>query len=131
MKCVVVDPLPLMRRILVNFVRACGCEEIATAEDGPAALEACDAETSLLITAWNLPGMDGVELTRKLRETEETAKVRVLIVTPRNSREDLALAREAGVNAYVLKPFSPELLRSRIERLLAEKTDRAEGREAA
>ena len=118
MKCVVADSSPLMRRILTNVLKSGGCEEILVAENGSQAIEACDAETSLLVTAWNLPEADGLEVTRKLRQGEGTAGVKVLLVTPRNSRTDVMNAKDAGVNGYLLRPFTPEDLRGAVQRLL-------------
>ena len=120
MKSLVADPSPLMRRILTNLLRASGCDEIVTADSGETALAGCDADTVLVLVAGDLPGIDGIELTRKLREKPETSKVRVLVITPRDSWDDVHNAQSAGVDGYILQPFHPEDLRARLERLLAE-----------
>jgi two-component system chemotaxis response regulator CheY len=127
MKCVVADSSPLMRRILTNVLRSGGCEEILVAENGSQALEACDAETNLLVTAWNLPEVNGLEVTRNLRQGEGTAGVKVLLVTPRNSRTDVMNAKDAGVDGYLLRPFTPEDLRSCVQKLLEARPTPEEG----
>lgn len=119
MKCLVADPSPLMRRILTNLLRACACEEVVTAADGESALGACDAGITLAIVAGDLPGIDGTELTRKLRENPQTSGLRILLLSPKDARDDVLNAQNAGVDGYILQPFHPEDLRARLERLLA------------
>jgi two-component system chemotaxis response regulator CheY len=117
MKCLVVDPSATMRRVLINALRETGCETLEAA-DGKQALERCGREVDAVLTAWNVPGMSGIELLRKLRENPETAEIRVMMVTGRNLRQDVMEAIQAGVNSYLLKPFTQETLRIKLGELL-------------
>jgi len=118
MKCLVVDSSATMRRVLANALRAAGCDEVVEATDGKQGLELCDPETCAVLTSWSLPLMSGVELTRQLRANPETAGVRVLLVTTHSLRDDVRVAIEAGVSGYLLKPFTHERLRHKLEELL-------------
>jgi two-component system chemotaxis response regulator CheY len=125
MKCLVVDHSATMRRVLGNALRGLGCEVIEES-DGKAALDRCDRDTTAVLTAWNMPGMTGIELVRQLRSNPDTAAVRVLMVTTRNLRQDVLEAIQIGVNGYLLKPFNHETLRTKLDELL-----RADGGEQA
>lgn len=127
MKCLVVDPSTTMRRALANALHAAGCQ-VVEACDGKQALERCSRDTFAILTAWNLPGMTGVELVRSLRANPETAGARVLMVTARNLQQDVLEAIAAGVDSYLLKPFTYEMLRLKLDDLLR---DRSEDRAAA
>jgi CheY-like chemotaxis protein len=115
---VIATPSPSMRRILRNTLHRFGIDDVQEFPDGPKALEACTRTTSFLITAWSMEGFDGVELARQLRAAPETAHIPILMVTVRNSKDDVLRAREAGISAYMLQPFVAEQFRSKIEMLL-------------
>lgn len=119
MKCLIVDDSATMRRILVNAMKSIGFNNIVEAGDGKEALERLDAEIGLVITDWNMPVMGGLELVRALRAREDTAKMPVLMVTTRSGKEDILEAVTAGVNSYILKPFTPPVLKEKIDQLLA------------
>src|SRR2546422_400445 len=93
--------------------------ELSAAAHGQQALERCDGATDVLVTAWDLPGISGIDLVRRLRSNPDTGGVRVLMVTSRNAREDVLEALDAGVDGYLLKPLEPETLRRKIDRALA------------
>jgi two-component system chemotaxis response regulator CheY len=118
MKCLVVDPSATMRRIVGNVLREVGCEEILEAADGKEALERWEPSCDLLITEWDLPTGDGITLIGQILERGES-RPRILLLTARNSRDDVLRAIEAEVDAYVLKPFFLETLRGKIEQILA------------
>jgi len=117
MRCLVVDPSTTMRRIFRNSLRSVGCDEIIEASDGKNALELCRGAIDAVITEWNMPGMSGVEMVKQLRANPETADARILMVTARNVKEDVIEATSAGVNGYLLKPFTPEALKLKIDEL--------------
>jgi two-component system, chemotaxis family, chemotaxis protein CheY len=117
-RCLVVDESATTRRILRNVLRDLGADEVIEVGHGREALEHCDETLDLVITDRALPGLDGLDLVRRLREKPETAAIPVLMVAARGTRRDVLLAREAGVNGYVIKPFTPECLRPRLEALL-------------
>jgi two-component system chemotaxis response regulator CheY len=132
MRCLVVDDSATMRRIFRNALREIGCEEILEAGDGKEAIERCNGGVDAIITDWNMPVMGGIELVRHLRGNTATAAIPVLMVTARNVKEDVMEAAQAGVTAYMLKPFTPETLRLKIEELLQPLRDaRARPAEAA
>lgn len=118
MKCLIVDDSATMRRILVNALKSIGFANVVEAGDGKEALERVDAEVGLVITDWNMPVMGGLELVRALRGREDTAKLPVLMVTTRSGKEDILEAVTAGVNSYILKPFTPPVLKEKIDQLL-------------
>lgn len=117
MKCLVVDPSATMRRIVGNVLRDVGCEEILEAADEKQALELWDASCDLLITEWDFPAGDGISLIGQILQRGET-RPRILLLTARNSRDDVLRAIEAEVDAYVLKPFFLDTLRGKISQIL-------------
>ncbi len=122
MKCLVVDDSAITRRILVNSLRMIGFKEIVEAGDGKAALNLCDSSVDVVLTDWNMPGMAGVELVRSLRANPEFANLPVLLITSRNGKEDVVEAANAGINGYIVKPFTPEILKVKIEEVLHRET---------
>jgi two-component system chemotaxis response regulator CheY len=118
MKCLVVDDSNITRRILVNSLRSIGFTEILEATDGKQALELCSTDVEIILTDWNMPGMAGVDLVRNLRGRPDLQNIPVLLVTARTAKEDVIEAASAGVNGYVIKPFTPEVLRQKIEETL-------------
>ena len=118
MKCLIVDDSSVTRRIAVRTLRALGFEPILEASDGQSALQMCDASVELVLTDWNMPGLGGLDLIRSLRAKPELHDVPVLLITSRQMRQDVVEAALAGVNGYVIKPFTPEVLRERIQDVL-------------
>ena len=118
MKCLVVDDSAITRRILVNSLRTIGFTKIVEAVDGKQALEVCTADVDIVVTDWNMPGMPGVELVRSLRANTELAGIPVLLITARSGKEDVIEAAAAGVDGYVIKPFTPEVLKAKIEEVM-------------
>jgi len=119
MRFLVVDDSATMRRILVNSLQRIGFTDCVEAEDGLQALERFDPTVSFVITDWNMPTMSGLELTQSLRAHGHGKTVPILMVTTRSVREDIVAAVDAGVNNYILKPFTPSVLKEKIERLMS------------
>jgi two-component system chemotaxis response regulator CheY len=119
MKFLVVDASVIMRRILVNSLQRLGFNEFVEAENGLQALEKFDASIAFVITGWNMPTMSGVELTRVLRAHAPGKTVPILMVTTRNGRDDIVTAVDAGVNDYIVKPFTLQLLKEKIDHVMA------------
>lgn len=117
MKFLVVDDSATMRRILVNSLQRIGYSEFVEAADGKEALDRCDHEVQFVITDWNMPNMSGIELAKSLRTAGNL--VPILMVTTRSVREDIMSAIDAGVNNYVVKPFTPQVLKEKIDAVLA------------
>jgi len=118
MKFLVVDDSATMRRIVVNSLQRIGFTNTVEAGDGQEALTRFDASVTFVITDWNMPNMSGTDFTRALRARPDGATVPVLMVTARSVKEDILTAMEAGVNNYIVKPFTPQVLKEKIDALL-------------
>ena len=117
MKCLVIDDSATMRRIVVNALKTVGYSDIVEAADGKEALTKCDGSIEMVITDWNMPNMGGLELVKSLRSNPQTAKLPILMVTTRSVKEDILQAVEAGVNSYILKPFTPQVLKEKLDQI--------------
>ncbi len=119
MKFLVVDDSVTMRRIIINALERIGYAEAVEAANGHDALGIFDQSFGFIITDWNMPTMSGLEFARTVRATPFGQTIPILMVTTRGAREDIVAAVEAGVNNYILKPFTPSVLKDKIDRLLA------------
>jgi len=119
MKFLVVDDSVTMRRIIVNSLQRIGYSETVEAGDGQEALNAFDASIGFVITDWNMPNMSGLEFARAVRARADGKAVPILMVTTRSMREDILAAVDAGVNNYILKPFTPAVLKEKIDQVLS------------
>ena len=119
MKILVVDDSATMRRILVNSLQRIGYSECVEAGDGQEAINKFDASIGFVITDWNMPNMSGLGLTRALRSHPEGKAVPILMVTTRSVKEDIIAAVQAGVNNYIVKPFTPQVLKEKIDAILS------------
>ena len=116
----VVDDFSTMRRIIKNFLTDLGYTNVAEADDGKTALPVLKSGgVDFLITDWNMPGMPGLELLREVRSDPATKKLPVLMVTAEAKREQIVEAAQAGVNGYVVKPFTAQTLKEKIDKILA------------
>ena len=116
MKVLVVDDFATMRKIVRNILKQIGFEEITEAEDGNAALRVLKNEkVGLVVTDWNMPNMTGLDLLREIRQNPQTSNLPVLMVTAEGLKENVMEAVKAGVNNYVVKPFTAEVLQEKIE----------------
>jgi two-component system, chemotaxis family, chemotaxis protein CheY len=118
MKFLVVDDSATMRRIVINSLQRIGFSDTVEAGDGQEALAKFDSSVKFVITDWNMPNMSGTEFTKVLRARADGATVPVLMVTARSVKEDILTAMEAGVNNYIVKPFTPAVLKEKIDALL-------------
>ena len=119
MKCLVVDDSATMRRIVVNALKSIGYDNVVEAGDGSDALQKCDGSIELIITDWNMPVMGGLDFVKALRANPAHAKTPILMVTTRSVKEDILQAVEAGVSSYILKPFTPQVLKEKIDQILS------------
>ena len=118
MKFLVVDDSATMRRIVINSLQRIGYTDTVEAGDGQEALAKFDSSVKFVITDWNMPNMSGTEFTKVLRSRPDGAHVPILMVTARSVKEDILTAMEAGVNNYIVKPFTPAVLKEKIDALL-------------
>ena len=118
MKFLVVDDSITMRRIIVNSLQRIGYPDAVEASDGQEALNLFDSSIRFIITDWNMPNMSGLDFARALRARSDGKQVPILMITTRSVREDILAAVEAGVNNYILKPFTPPILKEKIDQVL-------------
>ena len=115
-----VDDSPTMRRIIVNTLKKAGYNDVIEACDGKDALAKLKVEeVGMVITDWNMPEMDGLTFVTNLRATPKYEKMPILMVTTRSVKDDIMEALKAGVNNYIVKPFTPATLKQKIEEVLA------------
>ncbi|HEX2960357.1 MAG: response regulator [Bacteroidota bacterium] len=121
LKFLVVDDSVTMRRIVANSLKNLGYDNIVEAVDGKDALAklAADAEINFVITDWNMPELTGLELTKAIRADDKYTKLPILMVTTRGVKEDIIEALQAKVSNYVIKPFTPQILKEKIDQILA------------
>jgi two-component system, chemotaxis family, chemotaxis protein CheY len=119
-KVLVVDDSPTMRRIVVQMLKRLGYNDITEADHGKDALERMQAagDFELLLTDWNMPIMNGLELVQAVRADPQFAGLPILMVTTRNMKQDIVAAMRAGVNNYVTKPFDPKTIKEKIDKVL-------------
>jgi two-component system, chemotaxis family, chemotaxis protein CheY len=119
MKFLVVDDFLTMRRIVKNLLNDLGYGHVTEADDGTSALPMLkNGDFDFLITDWNMPGMPGLELLKAVRSDPRLAKMPVLMLTAEAKREQIIEAAQAGVNGYVIKPFTAVTLKEKIDKIL-------------
>lgn len=115
-----VDDSPTMRRIIQNALNRIGITNTVEAENGKDALEKLvGMEPGMIITDWNMPKMNGEEFVRAVRENEQFKKVPILMVTTRGMKDDVMTAIKLGVNGYVVKPFTVDVLKAKISDIIS------------
>ncbi len=118
MKILVVDDFSTMRRIVKNILKQLGYENIDEAEDGAQAYSKLQGgDFDFVVSDWNMPNMDGLELLKKIRSDERLKALPVLMVTAEAEKEKVITAIQAGVNNYVVKPFTAEVLKEKMDRV--------------
>ncbi|RRV07404.1 chemotaxis protein CheY [Pseudomonas sp. v388] len=118
MKILIVDDFSTMRRIIKNLLRDLGFTNTSEADDGITALPMLQSGSfDFLVTDWNMPGMSGIDLLRQVRLDERLKSLPVLMVTAEAKREQIIEAAQAGVNGYVVKPFTAQVLQEKIEKI--------------
>ena len=119
MKFLVVDDYSTMRRIIKNLLHDLGYANVTEADDGNTALPLLkNGSFDFLITDWNMPGMAGLDLIKAVRADTKLAKLPVLMLTAEAKREQIIEAAQAGVNGYVIKPFTAETLKEKLDKIL-------------
>lgn len=118
-KFLVVDDSLTMRRIVVNTLKTIGYAGMIEAADGKEAMAKLLSEgADFLITDWNMPEMNGLELSRWVRSAPQLAAMPILMVTTRGNKEDVIEAMKARVNNYIVKPFTAQGLKEKIDAIL-------------
>ncbi|HEU0197829.1 MAG TPA: chemotaxis response regulator CheY [Nevskiaceae bacterium] len=118
MRILVVDDFSTMRRIVRNLLADLGYDNIVEADDGAPALQIMKTDAiDFVVTDWNMPGMTGIDLLRGIRAEPKCARVPVLMVTAEARREQILDAAKAGVNGYIIKPFTAATLKEKIDKI--------------
>lgn len=121
-KILVVDDFSTMRRIVKNALKSLNYNNTDEAEDGASALEKLHAEHfDLVVCDWNMPGMTGIELLRAVRADARLKTTPFLMVTAEAKRENIVEAIQAGVNNYIVKPFTPQTFGEKLHAMFGEK----------
>lgn len=120
MKLLVVDDSSTMRRIIKNTLSRLGYTEILEGENGVQGWEVMDANSDInvLITDWNMPEMNGLELVKKVRADDRFKEIPIIMVTTEGGKAEVIIALKAGVNNYIVKPFTPQVLKEKLEAVL-------------
>ena len=110
-----VEDSPTMRRIISNSLSRIGIKNIIEAENGVDALDKLQNKTmDMIITDWNMPEMNGKELVEHLRGIDKYKATPILMITTRGMQDDVMTAIKAGVNGYIVKPFTPDILKKKM-----------------
>ncbi|MDD4730943.1 MAG: chemotaxis response regulator CheY [Desulfovibrio sp.] len=118
MRVLVVDDFSTMRKIIKNILRQLGFENVVEADDGTTAWEVLNKDNiDFIVSDWNMPKMTGIELLRKVRASEEYADTPFLMVTAEAQQENIIEAVQAKVSNYIVKPFTPETLSEKINKI--------------
>jgi len=120
MKILVVDDFATMRKIIRGLLRDSGFTNVEEADDGLTAWPILQqGNFDLLVTDWNMPGMNGLDLLKKVRADEKLSAIPVLMVTAETKRDQIITAAQAGVNGYIVKPFTSAILKEKMEKIFA------------
>ena len=115
MRILVVDDFSTMRRIVRGILRQLGFENIVEAENGTEAFKAVqDGGIDFVVSDWNMPVMNGLDLLKNIRAEESIKNTPLLMVTAEALKENVVMAISAGANNYVVKPFTPDVLEEKM-----------------
>lgn len=118
MKILIVDDFSTMRRIIKNLLRDLGFNNTHEADDGTTALPMLkNGDFEFVVTDWNMPGMQGIDLLKAIRADEKLNHLPVLMVTAEAKREQIIEAAQAGVNGYIVKPFTAATLKEKLDKI--------------
>lgn len=118
LKILVVDDFPTMRRIIRNLLKDLGYENVDEAEDGAMGLEKLrNGSFDFVVSDWNMPNLDGLEMLKQIRADDKLAKLPVLMVTAEAKKENIIAAAQAGASGYVVKPFTAATLEEKLNKI--------------
>lgn len=118
MRVLVVDDFSTMRRIVKNILRQLGFNNVVEADDGTTAWEVLNKDhIDFIISDWNMPHMTGIDLLRKVRASEQFGTLPFLMVTAEAQQENIIEAAQARVSNYIVKPFTAETMKQKIEKI--------------
>ena len=116
MKLLVVDDSSTMRRIIKNTLARLGYKDVLEGADGVEGWNQMNEnpDIEMLITDWNMPEMNGLELVKKVRADERFKDLPIIMVTTEGGKAEVITALKAGVNNYIVKPFTPQVLKEKL-----------------
>ena len=118
MKILIVDDFSTMRRIVKNLLRDLGFNNTQEADDGLTSLPMLKkGDFEFVVTDWNMPGMQGIDLLKHIRADDELKHLPVLMITAEAKREQIIEAAQAGVNGYIVKPFTAATLKEKLDKI--------------
>jgi two-component system chemotaxis response regulator CheY len=118
MKFLVVDDFSTMRRIIRNLLKELGFANVEEAEDGAAALQKLrSGKFDFVVSDWNMPNMNGLELLQKIRSDPTLKHLPVLMVTAEAKKENIIAAAQAGASGYIVKPFTAATLEEKLNKI--------------
>jgi two-component system chemotaxis response regulator CheY len=118
-KILIVDDSITIRRIITNALKTVGFTDTIEASNGREALEKLTSgKVDFIITDWNMPEMNGLDLIKEVRANPIYSSMPILMITTRGTEHDVVEALQAKVNSYIMKPFTPQELKEKIEGIL-------------
>jgi two-component system chemotaxis response regulator CheY len=123
MKFLVVDDFSTMRRIIRNLLKELGFSNVEEAEDGNDALKKLsNGSFDFVISDWNMPNMDGLQLLQHIRATQALKNVPVLMITAEAKKENIVVAAQSGASGYIVKPFTAAVLDEKLKKIFDKMT---------
>jgi two-component system chemotaxis response regulator CheY len=117
-RVLIVDDFSTMRRIVKNLLHDLGYVNTTEADDGKSAWAVLQASAfDLVVTDWNMPGMTGLDLLKNIRSDARLCGLKVLMVTAEAQRDQIIEAAKAGVNGYIIKPFTAVTLKEKLDKI--------------
>ena len=117
-RILVVDDFSTMRRIIKNILRQLGFNNVVEADDGTTAWDVLNKDKiEFIISDWNMPQMTGIDLLRKVRASDEFGDLPFLMVTAEAQQENIIEAVQAKVSNYIVKPFTAEVMKQKIDKI--------------
>lgn len=118
LRILVVDDFPTMRRFIRNLLKELGFGNVEEAEDGVSALQKLRLKDfGLVLTDWNMPNMDGLQLLQEIRSSNELAQLPVIMLTAEAKRDNIIAAATSGASGYIVKPFTAATLDEKLRKV--------------
>ena len=119
MRILIVDDFSTMRRIVRNLLKELGFTNVDEAEDGAVALQKLqNSEFEFVVTDWNMPNMDGLQLLQAIRSSPTLKHLPVMMITAEAKKENIIAAAQAGASGYIVKPFTKATLEEKVQKIL-------------
>ena len=116
----IVDDFTMIRRVIKKVLKEIGFTNIIEADDGTSALEEIKKnKIDLILSDWDMPNMDGLELLKAIRDSEGYKDVPFIMVTSEGQKHHVIEAVQEKVSSYIVKPFNPEELKDKMLKVLA------------